>query len=252
MRASWYTARTLACQDNPLSKDAVRRLKRVKDEFVVPEFAPPQKSAGLRALTEAQGHYLLSIRKKTITFGLGPAGTGKTFVAVAMACDALMDQQTERLILTRPIFETGRSLGFLPGDQGQKFAPHVAPLIENLQRRMGRSQFDYAVKSGKITFAPLELMRGASFDGCWVVLDEAQNTTPAQMKMVLTRIGKDTKLIVNGDPDQADIAGPSGLMDAVDKLQGLPDVGVVEFDLEDIVRSGIVREILVRYARRAA
>jgi phosphate starvation-inducible PhoH-like protein len=233
----------------PLSKDNARRLKRLKEEFVVDE--SPKKSPSLRAITEAQAHYLLSIRKKTVTFGIGPAGTGKTYIAAAMACDALVDQQTDRIIMTRPVFETGRTLGFLPGDQNQKYAPYVAPLIDNLSERMGRSQFDYAVKSGKIRFAPLEMMRGASFDNCWIVLDEAQNTTPAQMKMVLTRIGQDTKLIVNGDPDQTDISGTSGLMDAVDKLQGLPDVGVVDFELDDIVRSGIVREILVRYARKS-
>lgn len=202
----------------------------------------------LRALTEAQGHYLLSIKMKPITFGIGPAGTGKTFVAAALACEQFADKSISQIIITRPVVETGNSLGALPGMLSEKFQPYIAPIYEVMQRRLGKSQLDYAMKAGQIKAIPLEFMRGHSFDDTWVILDEAQNATPEQMLMVLTRLGQNSKLIVNGDPAQSDIRRKSGLDDALEKLAGLPEIGIVEFELEDIVRSGIVRTVLMRYA----
>lgn len=199
------------------------------------------------ALTEAQRHYILSIQSKIITFGVGPAGTGKTFVAAAMACEQFANKSINRIIVTRPVVETGRSLGALPGTLGEKFSPYIAPLYEVMQQHLGKSQLEYALKAGQIRALPLEFMRGMSFDDTWVILDEAQNSTPEQMLMLLTRIGQNCKLIVNGDPAQSDLRMRSGLDDALNKLEGIPDVGMVEFDLSDIVRSGIVKKILTRY-----
>ena len=203
----------------------------------------------IRALTEAQGHYILSIKSKTITFGVGAAGTGKTWCAAAMACDEFANKSVSQIIITRPVVETGNSLGALPGSTGEKFQPYIAPVYEVMQQRLGKSQLEYAMKAGQIKAIPLEFMRGCSFDNSWVILDEAQNSTPEQMLMLLTRVGQNCKLIINGDPKQSDIKRKSGLDDAMEKLAGLADVGFVEFEIDDIVRSGIVREILIRYTK---
>lgn len=205
----------------------------------------------IRPLTEAQGHYMLAINSKTITFGIGPAGTGKTFVAASLACERFAAKSIERILITRPVVETGNSLGALPGTLSEKFSPYIAPLYDAMQQRLGKSQLDYAIKTGQIRAIPLEFLRGMSLDDTWIILDEAQNSTPEQMLMLLTRIGQNAKLIVNGDPNQSDIRRKSGLDDAIEKLCGLKDIGIVEFDLGDIVRSGIVRTVLLRYARAA-
>lgn len=202
----------------------------------------------IRALTESQGHYILSIKSKIVTFGVGPAGTGKTFVAAAMACDEFANQNLSQIVLTRPVVETGNSLGALPGTMAEKFSPYIAPIYDAMQQRLGKSQIEYAMKAKQIQAIPLEFLRGHSFDDTWVILDEAQNSTPEQMLMLLTRIGQNSKLIVNGDPAQSDIRSKSGLDDALEKLAGLAEIGIVEFDLNDIVRSGIVRTVLLRYA----
>lgn len=204
----------------------------------------------VQAKTPGQKNYLAAITNKRLVFGIGPAGTGKTFLATAMAADALRSQQTDKLILTRPAVEAGESLGFLPGELEQKFDPYFRPVRDVLERQLGKSFVNYAIKHGRIEAMPLAYMRGMTFEDCWVILDEAQNTTPAQMKLFLTRLGENAKMLINGDLTQSDVPGRSGLLDAVDLVHDHPAVSVVEFGTKDVVRSGLVHDILLRYEER--
>lgn len=201
----------------------------------------------LEAQTEAQGRYLSAMTSSTIVFGLGPAGTGKTYCAAAWAAEKLLDKKISRIIITRPNVEVGTPMGFLPGELEEKYAPYLAPFRSVMIERMGIGAYETGLKNEKICPEPLGYMRGKTFDDAVVILDEAQNCTPAEMKMFLTRIGKNCTVIIDGDPQQQDIPGTSGLADAVRRLAHLEDVMVVEFDEDDIVRSGIVREILRAY-----
>lgn len=202
----------------------------------------------LEAQTENQSRYIHSIEANTLTFGLGPAGTGKTFVATCLALEALQKKQIEKIILTRPAQEAGENLGFLPGELSEKYEPYLRPFRDIMNRRLGIGYVECAIKNGRIEPIPLAFMRGMSFENSWVLLDEAQNCTPMQMKMFLTRIGENCKVVVNGDVTQKDIAGPSGLTDGWNKVSGLPHVGMVEFDRSDVVRSGLVQQIVDRYS----
>lgn len=204
-------------------------------------------SRELRAQTEAQGHYILQIQKKWLTFGIGPAGTGKTYVCAALAAQALLEGKTERLIVTRPAVEACESLGFLPGELDQKFDPYFAPFRDVLDEWLGKSHVDGMIRSGKIVATPMAYMRGKTFKNAYVILDEAQNTTPNQMKLFLTRIGEDTKVVVNGDLAQSDLRGRNGLEDAIERLQHIEMVGISRFSRDDIVRSGLVRAVLEAY-----
>ena len=199
--------------------------------------------------TEAQARYAEAITKQTLTFGVGPAGTGKTFVAAALAAEALVSNDVERVVITRPICEAGEKIGFLPGDMKEKTDPYMKPLVEALERRMGASYVEALMKSGKIEVAPLAFIRGRSLERCLCILDEAQNTTPAQMKLFLTRMGEGTRVIVDGDLTQIDIPGLSGLADALDRLTGKPGVAGVRFSRADIVRSGFVQMVVDAYRR---
>lgn len=207
----------------------------------------PRRVGALEPQTENQSRYIQSIQANTLTFGLGPAGTGKTYVATCLALDALQKKKIEKLILTRPAQEAGENLGFLPGELHEKYEPYLRPFRDIMVRRLGEGYIDCAIKNGRIEAIPLAYMRGMSFENCWVLLDEAQNCTPVQMKMFLTRIGQNCKVVVNGDVTQKDIAGPSGLIDGWHKVDGLPNVGMVEFDRSDVVRSGLVQLIVDRY-----
>ena len=202
----------------------------------------------LEAKNEAQGHYILTIKSKQVTFGLGPAGTGKTYIAAAMAAEALTSKEIERIVLTRPAVEAEESLGFLPGDMKEKYDPYIAPVKRALEERLGRSTVEYMIKRGTIELMPLAFMRGHTFNDTWVLLDEAQNSTPGQMKMFLTRIGQNCKVIVNGDMSQKDFEEESGLEDAMQRFRNSKHVGICEFTMDDCVRSGFVREALLAYA----
>lgn len=227
-----------------------------------PKQTPPDKSnaapsplhrkadiSAIRPRTEAQGRYLSSIRSNILTFGLGVAGTGKTFIAGSVAADMLRDKQVERMIFTRPAVEAGERMGFLPGTKEEKFDPYFRPYREVIERRLGSGNCQYAIKSGLIEAAPLNFIRGWTFSDCVVVLDEAQNCTLTEMKLFLTRIGENCKVIVSGDPSphQRDIDGLSGLPDAVARCRLLPGVGVVYFTKADVVRSGLVQQIVEAY-----
>ena len=226
-----------------------KHYKPQEDQPRVDYYVQPSKPK-LRALNEAQGHYILAIQSSTLTFGIGPAGTGKTLIPVALAAEEIQTKQIDKLIITRPVMETGRTLGFLPGEQSEKLSPYIAPLMDALAWRMGKSQLEYAIKCGRVVATPLELMRGSNFNDCWVVLDEAQNVTKDQMLMFLTRIGKNCKVVITGDPKQCDLrpGQASGLMDAVNRCSRIPEVRIVEFGFDDIVRSGIVKDILMAYS----
>jgi phosphate starvation-inducible protein PhoH and related proteins len=211
-------------------------------------YSPPRSAQPLRAKNQAQQDYIEAIKTNALTFGIGPAGTGKSYCAGALAAEALESGRIERIILTRPAVESGENLGFLPGDLDQKFSVYIDAFRDILNERLGAGTVDYCLRHGRIVAAPLAFMRGKTFNSkTFVILDEAQNTSIAQMKMFLTRIGEDCKVVINGDVNQSDIRGPNGLADAVARLNDLPDVYVHKFVRDDIVRSGLVRDIIDRY-----
>lgn len=211
-------------------------------------YSPRQKKSPLEARNPAQQKYINAIKNYCLTFGIGPAGTGKSYCAAALAAEALESGRIERIILTRPAVEAGENLGFLPGEVEDKFAVYIDAFRDILNERLGRGVVDYCLRHGRIVGAPLAYMRGKTFNNNnFVILDEAQNTTPVQMKMFLTRIGDDCKVVINGDIRQSDIRGNNGLEDAIQRVQGLPGVHVHKFDKADIVRSGLVRHLLDRY-----
>ena len=211
-------------------------------------YSPTRVHDPLEAKTQAQKRYMCAIKSHCLTFGIGPAGTGKSYCATAMAADALTSGRIERIILTRPAVEAGEHLGHLPGDLAEKFSVYIDPFRDILNERLGIGAVEYNLRHGRIVAAPLAFMRGKTFSSdTFVLLDEAQNTSVAQMKMFLTRIGEDCKVVVNGDVNQSDIRGINGLADAISKLRGLPGVHIHQFKRDDIVRSGLVRAVIDRY-----
>ena len=211
-------------------------------------YAPHRCKTPLSAQTPAQQQYINAIRNHCLTFGTGPAGTGKSYCAGALAAEALESGRIERIILTRPAVEAGENLGFLPGEVEEKYAVYIDAFRDILNERLGSGVVDYCLRHGRIVGAPLAYMRGKTFsNNTFVILDEAQNTTPAQMKMFLTRIGEHAKVVINGDIRQSDLRGPNGLEDAINKVKGLPGVYIHTFERGDIVRSGLVRKIMDRY-----
>lgn len=219
------------------------------DQYEQQFYTPPQRLANepLKARNPKQSKYIKAVKNKTIVFGIGPAGTGKTFIATVVACDMLINGEIEQIIITRPAVEAGEKLGFLPGDENEKYAPYIAPFREIMNKRLGKSRVDYMLKKGIIRPEPLAYMRGKTFDNALVILDEAQNTTKDQLKLLLTRIGENCRVIVDGDIDQTDIHN-SGLQDAIDRLSFIPSVDVIEFNSDEVVRSGICGEVVKAYA----
>ena len=199
--------------------------------------------------TLGQKQYVDAIREKMIVFGLGPAGTGKTYLAMAMAITAFKNNEVERIILTRPAIEAGEKLGFLPGDLQGKVDPYLRPLYDALYQIMGAESFQRNMEKGLIEVAPLAYMRGRTLDNAYIILDEAQNTTPAQMKMFLTRIGFGSKVVITGDASQKDLAPgtQSGLDVAVKVLSGLDDIGFCNLTSRDVVRHPLVQKIVKAY-----
>jgi len=194
--------------------------------------------------------YMQSLVKNDVIFALGPAGTGKTYLAVAQAVAQLMTGSVQRLILSRPAVEAGERLGFLPGDMKEKVDPYLRPLYDALYDCMPPEQVERRIASGEIEIAPIAFMRGRTLADAFVILDEAQNTTPAQMKMFLTRFGQNSRMVVCGDPKQVDLPGgvaASGLADAVKRLEGVDGIGVVHFSRADVVRHPIVGRIVEAY-----
>ena len=198
----------------------------------------------------AQGDYMGQLASRDVIFALGPAGTGKTYLAVAQAVSQLITGSVQRLILSRPAVEAGERLGFLPGDMKEKVDPYLRPLYDALYDCMPPEQVDRRIASGEIEIAPIAFMRGRTLSDAFVILDEAQNTTREQMKMFLTRFGQNSRMVICGDPRQVDIPGGdrmSGLADAVERLEGIEGMGVTRFSTADVVRHPIVGRIVEAY-----
>ena len=209
------------------------------------------KGKPIKPKTLGQKKYIDAIENNTITFGIGPAGTGKTYLAVAMAVRAFRDEQVSRIILTRPAVEAGEKLGFLPGDLQDKVDPYLRPLYDAMFDMMGPENFQRNMEKGCIEVAPLAYMRGRTLDDSFIILDEAQNTTPEQMKMFLTRLGFNSKAIVTGDVTQIDLpnAGRSGLIEAVKVLKNIDDIAIMKLTEKDVVRHKLVQDIITAYER---
>jgi phosphate starvation-inducible PhoH-like protein len=200
-----------------------------------------------------QRRYIEAIRGNDLVFGVGPAGTGKTYLAVAMAITLLNDKRIQRILLCRPAVEAGERLGFLPGDIAAKVDPYLRPLYDALYDMLEPDRIERLVERGTIEVAPLAFMRGRTLNDAFIILDEAQNTTPEQMKMFLTRIGLDSKAVVTGDVTQIDLPAQktSGLVEARDVVAGIPGIEVVNFDKADVVRHPLVQRIVAAYDERA-
>ncbi|MBE6931269.1 MAG: phosphate starvation-inducible protein PhoH [Ruminococcaceae bacterium] len=207
------------------------------------------KGKPIKAKTIGQKKYLDAIRKNTITLGIGPAGTGKTYLAVAAAVAAFRDKQVNRIIITRPAVEAGEKLGFLPGDLQAKVDPYLRPLYDSLFDMLGPETYQRYAERGNIEVAPLAYMRGRTLDDSFIILDEAQNTTPEQMKMFLTRLGFGSKAIVNGDVTQIDLPSGklSGLKEAMTVLEGVEDIAICRLTDKDVVRHELVQRIIRAY-----
>lgn len=217
------------------------------------EIAMTYRGKPIRVKTIGQKHYVTTIKKRDVVFGVGPAGTGKTYLAVVLAITALKEGSVKRIILTRPAVEAGESLGFLPGDLQEKVDPYLRPLYDALYDVMGPEQTAKALERGLIEIAPLAYMRGRTLDDSFIILDEAQNTTPEQMKMFLTRLGFGSKMVITGDVTQIDLpkGKKSGLVEAKAILSGIEEIGFVQFAESDVVRHSLVQKIIVAYDRAA-
>lgn len=207
------------------------------------------KGRPVRVKNMTQKSYVEAINKSDVVFGIGPAGTGKTFLAVVCAVAAFKRGEVSKIILTRPAVEAGESLGFLPGDLKEKVDPYLRPIYDSLYAILGQGPTDRLMERGVIEIAPLAYMRGRTLEEAFVILDEAQNTTDAQMKMFLTRLGFNSKMVVNGDMTQIDLPGKahSGLITARNILQGIDQIKFVEFSAADVVRHPVVAKIIKAY-----
>ena len=211
----------------------------------------PRKSVIARS--QKQSDYIKALRENDIVIGLGPAGTGKSFLAVSVAITMLMEKKVERVILSRPAVEAGEKLGFLPGDMKEKVDPYLRPLYDALYELFGFEKIDKKIETGEIEIAPLAFMRGRTLKNCYAILDEAQNATETQIKMFLTRIGENSKLAVNGDPSQVDLINKSnsGLIKSKIILSKVEEIKIIEFDHNDVVRHPLVSKIIKAYQKKA-
>ena len=248
--------------DLPVGKEEVDAAIRIASssldpatrELAMAAFKEPQieilaKNKQITARTPTQAAYLEAMRTHELVFGLGPAGTGKTYLAVAQAVSMLLGGEVDRLILCRPAVEAGERLGFLPGDLQEKVDPYLRPIYDALHDMMPADHIINRLSRGDIEVAPLAFMRGRTLSNAFVILDEAQNTTPTQIKMALTRLGENSRMVITGDPTQIDLPGhtKSGLVDAIDVLDGVDDISFIRFSNQDVVRNKLVRKIVKAY-----
>jgi len=205
------------------------------------------------ARSEKQSDYIKALKENDIVMSLGPAGTGKSFLAVSVAVTLLMEKKIDRVILSRPAVEAGEKLGFLPGDMKEKVDPYLRPLYDALYELFGANKIDKKIETGEIEIAPLAFMRGRTLKNCFAILDEAQNATETQIKMFLTRIGENSKLVVNGDPSQIDLINKSqsGLIKSKNILKDLKEIKIIEFDHTDVVRHPLVSKIIRAYQKKS-
>ncbi len=211
----------------------------------------PRKSVIARS--EKQSDYIKALKENDIVMSLGPAGTGKSFLAVSVGVTLLMEKKIDRVILSRPAVEAGEKLGFLPGDMKEKVDPYLRPLYDALYELFGADKIDKKIEDGEIEIAPLAFMRGRTLKNCFAILDEAQNATETQIKMFLTRIGENSKLVVNGDPSQIDLLNKShsGLIKSKEILKNLKEIKIIEFDHNDVVRHPLVSKIIRAYQKKS-
>ena len=211
----------------------------------------PKKSVIARS--EKQSEYIKALKENDLIMSLGPAGTGKSFLAVSVAITLLMEKKIDRVILSRPAVEAGEKLGFLPGDMKEKVDPYLRPLYDALYELFGADKIDKKIETGEIEIAPLAFMRGRTLKNCFAILDEAQNATETQIKMFLTRIGENSKLVVNGDPSQVDLINKreSGLVKSKNILKDLEEIKIIEFDHNDVVRHPLVSKIIKAYQNKS-
>jgi len=221
--------------------------KKARKEPVKATFHSAQGFKEVHPLNFIQGEYLRAIESNDIIFATGSAGTGKTYVAASYAASQIFNRKVEKVIISRPNVEAGNSLGFLPGTLDEKFAPYLAPFENVFVKALGRGFYDYCLKDKTIEAIPIGYMRGRSFENCVVLIDEAQNISPKDMLLILSRIGRNCKMIFSGDTSQSDISGKSGLADAIEKLRYVEGVETVHFRVEDIVRSRLCKDIILAY-----
>jgi phosphate starvation-inducible PhoH-like protein len=250
---------SIAAQGEPITRQnvsylvdlaAAGQLDKVR-EFPGDYICLTAKGRQIKSKTHGQKKYVNAIKENTVVFGIGPAGTGKTFLAVAMAVNAFRDKQVNRIILTRPAVEAGEKLGFLPGDMQNKVDPYLRPLYDALYEIMGAETYQKYLEKGMIEIAPLAYMRGRTLDDSFIILDEAQNTTPEQMKMFLTRIGFGSKAVVTGDITQIDLPGDkkSGLKEVTKILNEINGLEFVYLTEKDVVRHELIQKIILAYER---
>lgn len=226
----------------------VRELKKTTAVKSTGKGYATKKRLALSAKTENQRELFKSIKINTITIASGPPGSGKTLISVYSALDSFFKMQHGKIIFTRPCIEAdGENLGFLPGDLNEKISPYMMPIFDFLNDYMDKLTIERMILDGKIMTLPLAFMRGYTFKNAFVLLDECQNTTPKQMKMFLTRIGENSKVVMTGDPNQSDIRGTNGLVDIVTRLENVPDVGIVHLGIEDVIRHEIVKMVEKKY-----
>lgn len=246
------------CKKQPLSSQSVNMVigyaKAGKDfdvEDLMGTVAITARGKIIRPKTLGQKKYVDAIKRSSIVFGVGPAGTGKTYLAVALAVYALKNKEIDKIILTRPAVEAGEKLGFLPGDMNEKVDPYLRPLFDALQEMMGQDAYLRHIERGSIEIAPLAYMRGRTLSNSFIILDEAQNTTKEQMKMFLTRMGENSRIVVTGDVTQVDLPKnvKSGMIDAIEVLDGVEGIEIVKLTAKDVVRHELVTRIIQAYEK---
>ena len=247
----YFLTKVIEKEDIYLSVNKNIELKKSNVKSFQQLIKTPRKSVIARS--EKQSEYIKALKENDIVISLGPAGTGKSFLAVSVAVTLLMEKKIDRVILSRPAVEAGEKLGFLPGDMKEKVDPYLRPLYDALYELFGADKIDKKIENGEIEIAPLAFMRGRTLKNCFAILDEAQNATETQIKMFLTRIGENSKLVVNGDPSQIDLINKnqSGLIKSRKILKDLNEIKVIEFDHNDVVRHPLVSKIIKAYQKKS-